>query len=82
LVSSLPLWFSIPPFDIAILQQQRHNFKTFGCFRTRSTPSYIDHFMSLWPQRKSFLRTVLESEEDCNLKGPCYILVIIWIIII
>ncbi len=48
LVSSLPLWLSIPPFDIAILQQQRHKFKSFGCFRTRSTPS----FMSLWPQRK------------------------------
>jgi hypothetical protein len=31
---SLPLWFSIPPFDIAILHR-RHNLKSFGCFRTR-----------------------------------------------
>jgi hypothetical protein len=77
LVSTLPLWFSIPPFDIAMLQQQRHNFKSFACFRTRSIPSYIEHFMSLWEQRKSFFRTVLESDKDCNLKGLCYILVLI-----
>ncbi len=37
-VFSLPLWFSIPPFDIAILHR-RHNFKSFGCFRTRKVPS-------------------------------------------